>query len=116
MAPQLQEHEQGFAPLTLDVELYQSYIDDPSMSEADKRELIETLWSIMLSFVDLGFGIHPLQQALDRDGIAGDAGDEVREALASPAVAMLSSSHAKDANDTGKAEPCIQDEARHDGS
>jgi hypothetical protein len=51
----------GFKALTLDVELYQSFIDDPAMSDADKRDLIETLWSIMVSCVDLGFGIHPLQ-------------------------------------------------------
>lgn len=50
-----------YKALTLDVEFYQSYIDDPQMSDADKRALIETLWSIMVSCVDLGYGIHPLQ-------------------------------------------------------
>jgi hypothetical protein len=32
------------------------------MSEADKRLFIEALWSIIMNFVDLGFGIHPLQE------------------------------------------------------
>lgn len=115
MAPQLQYHEQGFAPLTLDVELYQSYIDDPSMSEADKRELIETLWSIIVNFVDLGFGIHPLQQAQDGKGAAGDNGDDVPKALASPSVVVLSSLHAKSENDTERRNPSRKEEARHDG-
>jgi hypothetical protein len=50
-------------PLTLDVELYQAYLDDPSLSDADRQELCAALWSVVTSFVDLGFGIHPLQQA-----------------------------------------------------
>ncbi|MEM7619880.1 MAG: hypothetical protein AAF228_05375 [Pseudomonadota bacterium] len=38
-------------------------MDDTDISDEKKRELIETLWNIIISFVDLGFGIHPLQQA-----------------------------------------------------
>lgn len=49
--------------LTLDVEYYQSFIDDVDISDEQKQELIETLWNIVVQFVDLGFGIHPLQQA-----------------------------------------------------
>ncbi|MEM1287247.1 MAG: hypothetical protein AAGH60_02735 [Pseudomonadota bacterium] len=51
----------AFKALTLDVELYQSYIDDPEMSKADKRALVKALWLIMVSCVDLGYDIHPLQ-------------------------------------------------------
>ncbi len=50
--------------LSIDWELYGTYLEDSDLSEAQKREFIETLWSIVVSFVDLGFGIHPLQQAL----------------------------------------------------
>lgn len=49
--------------LSVDVDYFQSVIDDPSVSESQKREYIENLWSIVVSFVDLGFGVHPLQQA-----------------------------------------------------
>ncbi len=31
------------------------------MSEEEKRLFLETLWSILMQFVDLGFGIHPVQ-------------------------------------------------------
>lgn len=51
--------------LTLDVDYYQSLMDDTDMSEDQKREFIEALWTIVVCFVDLGFGIHPLQQAAD---------------------------------------------------
>jgi hypothetical protein len=54
--------------LTLDVELYQHYLDDSDLSDAEKAELLETLWSIICEFVRLGFGIHPIQQAQNAGG------------------------------------------------
>ncbi len=50
--------------LSLDYELYETYLENADLTEEQKREFIETLWSIVVSFVDLGFGIHPLQQVL----------------------------------------------------
>ncbi len=55
--------ETEYKTLTLDVEYYQSFLDDVDISDEQKSELIETLWNIVVQFVDLGFGIHPLQQA-----------------------------------------------------
>lgn len=55
--------KEHYKTLTLDVEYYQSFLDHEDIPEDKKRELIETLWQIVVSFVDLGFGIHPLQQA-----------------------------------------------------
>lgn len=52
-----------YKTLTLDVEYYQSFLDDKDIPEDKKCELIATLWHIVVSFVDLGLGIHPLQQA-----------------------------------------------------
>jgi len=51
-----------YKTLTLDVDYYQSILDDVDVPEDKKQELIESLWQIVDSFVDLGFGIHPLQQ------------------------------------------------------
>ena len=51
--------------ITLDVSLCESYLADSGMSEDQKRKFLETLWSIIVGFVDLGFGIHPVQQALE---------------------------------------------------
>jgi len=48
--------------LSIDWELYGKYLDESDLSEEQKHEFIETLWSIIVSFVDLGFGVHPLQQ------------------------------------------------------
>lgn len=49
--------------LSIDVKLYQHYLDDFDMTEAQKKELLEMLWSIVCEFVLLGFDVHPVQQA-----------------------------------------------------
>ncbi|MEP1613477.1 MAG: hypothetical protein ABJL72_16345 [Roseobacter sp.] len=53
--------------LTIDWDAYLPFFDDEDISEEDKKELIEALWSIVVSFVDLGFGVHPVQQACGKD-------------------------------------------------
>lgn len=49
--------------LTIDWEAYSVMLEDSDATETQKRELIATLWSIVVAFVDLGFGVHPVQQA-----------------------------------------------------
>lgn len=51
--------------LQMDVEYYQAFLDDTDISDEQKKELIETLWNIVVTFVDLGFGIEPVQQAIE---------------------------------------------------
>lgn len=51
--------------LQLDVEYYQAFLDDEDITNAQKKELIETIWNIVVTFVDLGFGIEPVQQAIE---------------------------------------------------
>ena len=55
--------EAQFTALSFDYEEYTPYLEDADLTEDQKREFLETLWNIMVSFVDLGFGIHPIQQA-----------------------------------------------------
>ena len=49
----------------IDYVRYESMLDDPTMSKADKRILIDALWSVISGFVELGFNVHPFQQAQD---------------------------------------------------
>lgn len=53
--------------LSIDWDLYGSMLEDSDLDEDQKRELIESLWSIVVTFVDLGFGIHPIQQVCGED-------------------------------------------------
>lgn len=47
-----------------DLREYLAFLDDTNLSEAQKIELLQTLWSIMSAFVDLAFGTDPVQQVL----------------------------------------------------
>jgi len=49
--------------LDVDLERYQVYLDDPALSTEERTEVIEALWTIISGFVELGFNIHPVQQA-----------------------------------------------------
>lgn len=58
--PSTSELDKDGAPtLSIDWDLYEQYLEESDLSDEDKREFIETLWSIVVSFVDLGFGIGP---------------------------------------------------------
>lgn len=50
-----------FKAIEFDIEYYQSLFDDDTLSEDLKRQFLETLWAIMVQFVDLGFGIESSQ-------------------------------------------------------
>ncbi|MBK9584602.1 MAG: hypothetical protein IPO55_01610 [Alphaproteobacteria bacterium] len=54
--------------IAFDVERYERYLEDQGLSEDQKRAMLEALWSIIVSFVDLGFGIHPAQSACGQNG------------------------------------------------
>lgn len=62
--------------LQVDFEKYMHFLDDPSLSDAQKQELLETIWSILLQFVDLGFGIHPMQQVIEESILNSVEGNE----------------------------------------
>jgi len=51
----------------IDTAKYQKYLDDPSLSEDQKEEIIKALWVILTAFVDLGFGVHPAQQVQEAE-------------------------------------------------
>lgn len=53
--------------LTVDVRKYQDLIDDLALSEAQKNEFLRALWSVVVTFVELGFNVHPLQEVCGQD-------------------------------------------------
>lgn len=66
----------GPPALTIDWDRYGDMLDASDLSDDQKRAFIETLWSIMVSFVDLGFGLNPVQKAcgepLDLSSLGAD--------------------------------------------
>ena len=62
--------------LTCDTEKYRELIQEFDLSEQEQTELLEILFSIMASFVDLGFGVDSLQfLQTDADKQASDLKD-----------------------------------------
>lgn len=59
------------AAVEIDYEYYQKFLDDPNATEEEKVALIDALWSICVAFVDLGYGIHPVQQASEQKNKSG---------------------------------------------
>ena len=43
--------------LTVDWEAYGHFLDESDLTDDEKREFIETIWSIVVGFVDLGFSV-----------------------------------------------------------
>lgn len=54
----------GQKTLLVDVDYYQAIIDDPEVSDTYKRDLIAIIGSIVIQFIDIGVGVHPVQQAM----------------------------------------------------
>tara|TARA_R110002124_G_scaffold7493_1_gene42798 strand:+ start:62 stop:346 length:285 start_codon:yes stop_codon:yes gene_type:complete len=80
--------------VTVDWEMYAAMLDGSDWTDDQKRELIETLWTIVLAFVDLGFGVHTSQSC-------GQDGDQAQAKLADMVSSTLTSSEQQD-------EPCRQ--------
>ena len=59
--------------LTIDWEVYAAMLEDSDMPLDQQRELIETLWSVAVMFVDLGFNLNPVDQ------ICGSSGDPLSD-------------------------------------
>lgn len=54
--------------LPLDVALYEGCLADRDLDEAQKRALLEALWTIIVGFVDLGFAVEPAVKLPDSSG------------------------------------------------
>lgn len=48
--------------MPLDIEKYRHFVSQFDLSEQEQTELIQTVWTILESFVDQSFGRHPHQQ------------------------------------------------------
>jgi hypothetical protein len=58
--------------ITVDYEAYAHMLDDPDLSEDQKREVLQAIWNIVVQFVSLGFGVHPVQQTQGSCGKPAD--------------------------------------------
>ena len=61
----MNNHNQTMPTLTLDVSLYDHYLENSNLSEQERQEFLELLWNIVCEFVFLGFGINTVQQVIE---------------------------------------------------
>lgn len=71
--------------LEIDYDLYAEMLKDSDMTDAQKREFLGALWQVIINFVDLGFGVHPLQSVHKGD-------EKVSKELEDAIADMVSSS------------------------
>jgi hypothetical protein len=85
--PKAPTHERGppqeKLAIQFDARAFAHFLDESDLTEAQKLEYIETIWTIVLQFIDMGFGIHPLQQACgqfsESPALCGDADSDMVE-------------------------------------
>jgi hypothetical protein len=96
--------------LTIDWARYRRDLEDSDLSDEDKQAFIEALWSIMVSFVDLGFRINPLPEICGEiDPLAALAGKSVRDMVNSKNIV-------KSFNKVAVGQPPVCEEGGADGS
>lgn len=62
--PSLADATARASRVPLDIEKYRAYLQHTDLSEEQKAALLQTLWSIASTFVDLAFGRDSVQQVL----------------------------------------------------
>ncbi|MVA98009.1 hypothetical protein GN330_12215 [Nitratireductor sp. CAU 1489] len=75
-------------PIEVDWRLFEHHLADSDLSEDQKREFIEALWYIIITFVDLGFGIEPVQQAMRLAAASSNEEDAATQKESGPGAAF----------------------------
>lgn len=60
--------------LRFDPEEFMHFVRHENLTDDEARALLREIWKIVVAFVDLGFNLHPIQQAMDNSAF-DDAAD-----------------------------------------
>lgn len=96
--------------ITVDVAEYDQYMRDTGMTQEQKEEFLRAMFSIVMTFVELGFGVHPLQQVGGQE-ISGKA-EKCADHRPKAALSEVSLGEPKQDKTTGKARPSGRLEAK----
>ena len=58
----------NFPALSFDADEFIQYVKDHDLSEVEAYEFLATVWVYVVTWVDLGFGIHPAQRTNSKSG------------------------------------------------
>lgn len=79
----------GHAALHFNAAEYLAFLAEADATEEQKIAFLEAVWHIVVNFVDMGFRIHPLQQAIAE-----------KDVLESDSISMLKSDNSENADET----------------
>lgn len=107
--PKAPIHERDPTPPTLAIQFdareFAHFLAESDLTESQKLDYIQTIWGIVLQFIDMGFGIHPIQTALGEQA-CGQIEDAA--ALCSDADSdMVEFSHSDFCKDFERAGGCL---------
>ena len=75
-------HRKNFAfQIEVDIADYQALLDDLSLDAKQRAEFLAALWSVIVAFVDLGYRVYPVQQAIDDFPVLEDMNRSVLHAI-----------------------------------
>ncbi|KIT16378.1 hypothetical protein [Jannaschia aquimarina] len=57
--------------ILVDVEKYQAFLDGWDMTPAEKDEFLQRMWGIIVTFVELGFGVQSQQEVCGKEAEGG---------------------------------------------
>lgn len=80
--------------LVFEPQEYLHFLAGCDWTEAQKHKFIEELWKIIVSFVDLGFDLHPIQKVIGR-----------AQTLEAHQIGVLESRHTSSISNLQEAEP-----------
>ena len=80
--PPMMSVQKHLPTLTLDARKYEHFLEHSDMTEEQKQEYLQMLWSVICEFVSLGFGVHPLQQ------VESDCGQSSENSAQSTFIAL----------------------------
>ncbi|MEM8987303.1 MAG: hypothetical protein AAGC95_11320 [Pseudomonadota bacterium] len=79
--------------LTLDLDKYLGQLEHWDYPDEQKAEFISALWTLLVGFAEIGFEIHPAQQALKSAQKPPETGDKSHEKSDVSSANVLYSSH-----------------------
>lgn len=62
--------------ITVDVDQYQEYLDGSDLTDEQKTQFLQALWNVIQSFVELGYGVHPLQEVCGKEESSSKGGSK----------------------------------------
>jgi hypothetical protein len=70
-----------YGVIECDYAYFQTFLDDPDVSEEEAKTFIDDMWGTICQFVRLGYAVHPVQQARDAIGEGRDSCGQVEKTL-----------------------------------